>query len=77
MPSTEQAVVLFLTELHTERARRLSPSTLNQRLSAIQHVHDQWDEERPTRSKAVRNVMRGIWRDGDGRPTKAKPLTIR
>jgi integrase len=70
MPSTEQAVVLFLTE----RARRLRPSTLNQRLSAIQHVHDQRDEDSPTRSKAVRNVMRGIRRDEDNSPRQAKPL---
>ena len=70
MPSTEQAVVLFLTE----RARRLSPSTLNQRLSAIQHVHDERDEESPTRSKAVRDVMRGIRRDEDNAPRQAKPL---
>lgn len=70
MPSTEQAVVLFLTE----RASRLSPSTLNQRLSALQHVHDQRDEESPTRSKAVRNVMRGIRREEDHAPRQAKPL---
>jgi integrase len=70
VPSTEQAVVLFLTE----RARSLSPSTLNQRLAAIQHVHDQRDEKSPTRSKAVRNVMRGIRREEDHAPRQAKPL---
>ena len=70
MPSTEQAVVLFLTE----RARSLSPSTLKQRLAAIQHVHDQRDEKSPTRSKAVRDVMRGIRRDEDHSPRQAKPL---
>jgi integrase len=70
VPSTEQAVVLFLTE----RARSLSPSTLKQRLAAIQHVHDQRDEKSPTRSKAVRNVMRGIRRDLGHAPRQAKPL---
>lgn len=70
MPSTEQAVVLFLTE----RARRLSSSTLNQRLSAIQHVHDERGEDSPTRSKAVRDVMRGIRREEDRTPRQAKPL---
>lgn len=70
MPSTEHAVVLFLTE----RARRLSASTLKQRLAAIQHVHDQRDEESPTRSKPVRDVMRGIRREEDRTPRQAKAL---
>lgn len=70
VPSTEQAVVLFLTE----RARSLSPSTLKQRLAAIQHVHDQRGEDSPTRSKAVRSVMRGIRRDTGHSPRQAKPL---
>jgi integrase len=70
MPSTEQAVALFLTE----RARSLSSSTLNQRLSAIQHVHDQRGENSPTRSKTVRKVMQGIRREEDRTPRQAKPL---
>jgi integrase len=70
LPSTEEAVALFLTE----RARRLSTSTLNQRLAAIQHVHDQRGEDSPTRSKSVRDVMRGIRRDKDETPRQAKPL---
>lgn len=63
-PASEQAVALFLTD----RARSLSTSTLKQRLAAIQHVHDQREEESPTRSKAVRGVMRGIRRDKTRRP---------
>lgn len=70
LPASEQAVALFLTE----RARRLSTSTLSQRLAAVQHVHDQRGEESPTRSKAVRAVMRGIRRDSEESPRQAKPL---
>jgi integrase len=70
LPATEQAVALFLTD----RARRLSTSTLDQRLAAIQHVHDRNGEESPTRSKSVRDVMRGIRRESDETPRQAKPL---
>lgn len=70
LPSTEQAVALYLTD----RAGQLAVSTLDQRLAAIQHVHDREDVESPTRSKAVRNVMKGIRREEDSTPNQAPPL---
>ena len=57
LPSSEQAVVLFLTE----RALSLSTSTLKQRLAAIQHMHDERDEDSPTRSKTVLNDLITVW----------------
>jgi integrase len=63
-------VALYLTE----QARRLAPSTLAQRLSAIQHVHDEDGKKSPTRSKAVRNVMRGIRRETGWQLREARPL---
>lgn len=70
LPASKGTVALFLTE----RARKLSPSTLKQRLAAIQHVHDRQGEESPTRSKRVRDVMKGIRREKDETPRQAKPV---
>jgi hypothetical protein len=55
-PATEQAVALYLSA----RAEDLAPSTLSQRMAAIQHAHDERGLSSPTRSKSVQNVMRGI-----------------
>ena len=69
-PATEQAVALYLSD----RAEDLVPSTLSQRMAAIQHAHDERGLESPTRSKSVRNVMRGIRRESDRTPEQAPPL---
>ena len=69
-PATEQAVALYLSG----RADDLAPSTLSQRMSAIQHVHDERGLKSPTRSKSVQNVMRGIRRESDRTPEQAPPL---
>jgi integrase len=70
LPASKGTVALFLSD----RARELSPSTLKQRLAAIQHVHDRQGEESPTRSKRVRDVMKGIRKQNDEAPRQAKPL---
>jgi integrase len=70
LPASAQTVALYLTE----RARRLAVSTLDQRLAAIQHVHDEAGRESPTRSRAIRTLMKGLRREKDTRPRKAKPL---
>jgi integrase len=69
-PATEQAVALYLSA----RAEDLAPSTLSQRMAAIQHAHDERGLSSPTRSKAVQNVMRGIRRESDRTPEQAPPL---
>jgi len=69
-PATEQAVALYLSD----RAEDLAPSTLSQRMAAIQHAHDERGLSSPTRSKAVQNVMRGIRRESDRSPEQAPPL---
>jgi len=69
-PATEQAVALYLSD----RAENLAPSTLSQRMAAIQHVHDERGLSSTTRSKAVQNVMRGIRRESDRTPEQAPPL---
>ena len=69
-PATEQTVALYLSG----RAKDLSPSTLSQRMAAIQHAHDERGLSSPTRSKSVQNVMRGIRRESDRSPEQAPPL---
>ncbi len=69
-PATERAVALYLSA----RAEDLAPSTLSQRMAAIQHAHDERGLNSPTRSKAVQNVMRGIRRESDRTPEQAPPL---
>jgi integrase len=69
-PATEQAVALYLSG----RAKDLAPSTLSQRMAAIQHAHDERGLSSPTRSKSVQNVMRGIRRESDRSPEQAPPL---
>lgn len=69
-PATERTLALYLSD----RAVELAPSTLSQRIAAIQHVHDERGLESPTRSKAVQNVMRGIRRQTDRTPEQAPPL---
>ena len=69
-PATEQALALYLSD----RAEDLAPSTLSQRMAAIQHAHDERGLRGPTRSKAVHNVMRGIRRESDRSPEQAPPL---
>jgi integrase len=69
-PATEQAVALYLSD----RAEDLAPSTLSQRMAAIQHAHDERGLSSPTRSKSVQNVMRGIRRESDSSPEQAPPL---
>ena len=69
-PATEQAVALYLSD----RAEDLGPSTLSQRIAAIQHAHDERGLSSPTRSKSVQNVMRGIRRESDRSPEQAPPL---
>ncbi len=69
-PASERAVALYLSA----RAEDLAPSTLSQRMAAIQHAHDERGLESPTRSKAVQNVMRGIRRESDRTPKQAPPL---
>jgi len=69
-PATEQAVALYLSA----RAEDLAPSTLSQRMAAIQHAHDERGLSSPTRSKSVQNVMRGIHRESDRTPEQAPPL---
>ena len=69
-PATEQVVALYLSD----RAEDLAPSTLSQRMAAIQHAHDERGLESPTRSKSVQNVMRGIRRESDRSPEQAPPL---
>ena len=69
-PATEQAVALYLSA----RAEDLAPSTLSQRMAAIQHAHDERGLESPTRSKSVQNVMRGIRRESERSPEQAPPL---
>ena len=69
-PATEQALALYLSA----RAEDLAPSTLSQRMAAIQHAHDERGLKSPTRSKGVQNVMRGIRRESDRSPEQAPPL---
>jgi integrase len=69
-PAIEQAVALYLSD----RAEDLAPSTLSQRMAAIQHAHDERGLSSPTRSKAAQNVMRGIRRESDRTPEQAPPL---
>jgi site-specific recombinase XerD len=69
-PASEQAVALYLSD----RAEDFAPSTLSQRMAAIQHAHDERGLSSPTRSKAVQNVMRGIRRESDRSPEQAPPL---
>ena len=69
-PATEQAVALYLSD----RAEDLAPSTLPQRMAAIQHAHDERGLKSPTRSESVQNVMRGIRRESDRSPEQAPPL---
>jgi len=69
-PATEQAVVLYLSG----RAEDLAPSTLSQRMAAIQHAHDERVLSSPTWSKSVQNVMRGIRRESERSPEQAPPL---
>ena len=69
-PASERAVALYLSD----RAEDLAPSTLSQRIAAIQHAHDERSLSSPTRSKSVQNVMRGIRRESDRTPEQAPPL---
>jgi integrase len=52
----------------------LSVPSLEQRLSAIKHYHEERDYESPTSTRAVKKVMAGIRRRQRHRSEEAKPL---
>lgn len=71
LPTSEETLALYLTTL-VERG--LAMPTIEQRVSAIQHVHDLAGKESPTRSQHIRGLLEGIRREMQHRPDGAPPL---
>lgn len=73
LPAAVDTLAMYMTDRHDEHA----PGTIQQRLAAIQYVHDQADEKSPTRAKRIEGMMRAIQRDSDHSEKEAPPLLTR
>ena len=82
LPAEPATVALYLSFLSRKidpetgeiRKEGLSVPTIEQRLSAIAHYHEEADRESPTSTRQVKNVMAGIRRSQKHRPEGARPL---
>jgi integrase len=82
MPAAPGTVALYLSFLAKKidfetgelRKEGLSVPTLEQRLSAIRHYHEEKGHESPTSARQVKKVMSGIRRNQKHRSEGAKPL---
>jgi site-specific recombinase XerD len=82
LPAAPAAVALYLSFLSKKIDHQtgevtkegLSVPTLEQRLSAIRHYHEEAGHESPTSARAVKKVMAGIRRRQRHRSEEAKPL---
>lgn len=82
LPAAPAAVALYLSFLSKKIDHQtgevtkegLSVPTLEQRLSAIGHYHEEAGQESPTSARAVKKVMAGIRRRQLHRSEEAKPL---
>lgn len=82
LPAAPGTVALYLSFLAKKIDHKtgeitkegLSVPSLEQRLSAIKHYHEERDYESPTSTRAVKKVMAGIRRQQRHRSEEAKPL---
>ena len=72
LPATTESVVRYLAE----HAERLSPNTLQLRLAALARWHQDQGFADPTKSAAVRKLMRGIRAASPIEERRAKPLLL-
>jgi site-specific recombinase XerD len=73
LPASQETVVLYINE----RFGKHTPNTIESRLSAIQHFHKEAEVEDPTRSRAVRAMMKGVRRNSEHKAKEAEPLLTR
>lgn len=82
LPAEPATVALYLSFLSKKmdsetgevQEEGLAVPTIEQRLSAIAHYHEEAGRESPTSTRSVKNVMAGIRRSQKHRPEGARPL---